>query len=46
MVDWLEESFEQKNEVVDLFYTITQYHGWIKTTRTGVITRIEPLQQQ
>lgn len=45
MVDWLEESFEQKNEVVDLFYAITQCHGWIKTTRTEVIARIEPLQQ-
>ena len=45
MVDWLDESFEQKNEVVDLFYAITQCHGWIKTTRTEVIARIEPLQQ-
>jgi hypothetical protein len=45
MVNWLKPLFKLDNEVVDLFYTITGCHGWIKSTATEVIVRLEPLQQ-
>jgi len=45
MVDWLRPFFDQDNEIVDLFYTITSCHGWIKSTATEVTVRLEPLQQ-
>ncbi len=45
MVDWLSQSFDQKNEVVDLFYAITNCHGWVKSSKTEVIVRLEPIQQ-
>jgi hypothetical protein len=45
MVNWLKPFFKLDNEVVDLFYTITDCHGWIKSTATEVIVRLEPLQQ-
>ena len=46
MVDWLRPFFNQENELVDLFYTITYCHGWIKSTEKEVIVRLEPLQQK
>jgi len=45
MVDWLRPMFNQENELVDLFYVITNCHGWVKSTRQEVIVRLEPLQQ-
>jgi len=45
MVDWLRPSFNEENELVDLFYAITNCQGWIKTTKTDVTVRLEPLQQ-
>ena len=45
MVNWLKPFFKQDNEVVDLFYVITNCHGWVKCTATEVIVRLEPLQQ-
>jgi hypothetical protein len=45
MVEWLRTFFNQDNEVVDLFYAITNCHGWIKSTKNEVIVRLEPLQQ-
>ena len=45
MVDWLRQDFTNDNEVVDLFYAISHCHGWIKTTSTDVVVRLEPLQQ-
>jgi len=45
MIEWLRPYYPNKNEVVDLFYAITQCQGWVKTTRTSVTVRIEPLQQ-
>jgi hypothetical protein len=45
MVDWLRPFFNQENELVDLFYAITDCHGWIKSTKNEVIVRLEPLQQ-
>jgi len=45
MVDWLGQFFDQKNEVVDLFYAITNCHGWVKSSKTEVIVRLEPIQQ-
>jgi hypothetical protein len=45
MVDLLRPHFEEENELVDLFYAITNCQGWIKSTRTDVTVRLEPLQQ-
>jgi hypothetical protein len=45
MVDWLRPSFGEENELVDLFYAITNCQGWIKSTKTDVTVRLEPLQQ-
>ena len=45
MVDWLRPFLNQDSEVVDLFYAITDCHGWIKSTKQEVIVRLEPLQQ-
>jgi len=45
MVDWLRPMYNNDNEVVDLFYTITRCQGWVKSTQTEVVVRLEPLQQ-
>lgn len=45
MVTWLRPDFGNDNEVVDLFYAITRCHGWIKSTATEVVVRLEPLEQ-
>ncbi|MCJ7542684.1 MAG: hypothetical protein MUO88_23795 [Desulfobacterales bacterium] len=45
MVSWLRSFYSQDNDVVDLFYAIADCHGWIKSTKTEVIVRLEPLQQ-
>ena len=45
MVDWLRPHFTEENELVDLFYAITNCHGWIRSTKTEVMVRLEPLQQ-
>lgn len=45
MTDSLLKYFDNKNEYIDLFYAITQCHGWIKVDRGTVRVRLEPLQQ-
>jgi len=45
LIDWLKPFYNNKNEVVDLFYAITECQGWIKSTNHAVTVRIEPLQQ-
>ena len=45
MVDWVGSYFDREEEVVDLFYAITDCHGWIKSTRTEITVYLEPLQQ-
>jgi len=45
MTEWLLPLYENKNEYVDLFYAITNCHGWIKSDADKVTVRIEPLQQ-
>lgn len=45
MTDWLLCHYPNQNEYVDLFYTITQCHGWIKSEADRVVVRLEPLQQ-
>jgi len=45
MVDWLRPCLNRNSEVVDLFYAITQCQGWIKSSHTDIIVRLEPLQQ-
>ena len=45
MVDWMQPFFDDKNELVDLFYSISDCHGWIKSTNNEVVVRLEPLEQ-
>ena len=45
MTDWLLCHYPNKDEYVDLFYAITQCHGWIKSEADRVVVRLEPLQQ-
>jgi hypothetical protein len=45
MTDWILYHYPNKNEYVDLFYTITNCHGWIKSEADRVVVRLEPLQQ-
>ncbi len=45
MVEWLLPLYENKNEYIDLFYAITNCHGWIKSDAKKVTVRLEPLQQ-
>jgi len=45
MVDWLCLHFAEGNEIVNLFYAITDCQGWIRSTKTEVMVRLEPLQQ-
>jgi hypothetical protein len=45
MVEWLLPYYENKDEYIDLFYAITNCHGWIKSEVTKVTVRIEPLRQ-
>ncbi|MCP4936316.1 MAG: helix-turn-helix domain-containing protein [bacterium] len=45
MTDWLRECYECENDLVDLFYAITDCHGWIRCTDAEVRVRLEPLQQ-
>ena len=45
MTEWLRECYEFENDLVDLFYAITDCHGWIQCTDSEVRVRLEPLQQ-
>jgi len=45
MTGWLLCHYPHENEYVDLFYAITQRHGWIKSEADRVVVRLEPLQQ-
>ncbi len=45
LVNWLRPLYNCENELVDLFYTISYCHGWIKNTKHEVIVRLEPLEQ-
>ena len=45
MTDWVLCHYPNENEYVDLFYAITQCHGWIKSEADRVVVRLEPLQQ-
>ncbi len=45
MTDWLFSHYPNEDEYVDLFYAITQCHGWIKSEADRVVVRLEPLQQ-
>ena len=46
MVNWLQTYYRHENEIVDLFYAITNSHGWIKSTEKEVIVRLEPMEQR
>ncbi len=45
MTAWLSSDYPNKAEYVDLFYAITECHGWIKSEADRVVVRLEPLQQ-
>ena len=45
LVDNLRYFFDQENNLVDLFYSITKCHGWIKTTEDEVRVMLEPILQ-
>jgi len=45
MTDWLLCHYPNINEYVDLFYAITNCHGWVKSEAYRVVVRLEPLQQ-
>ena len=45
MTEWLHECYEFENDLVDLFYAITDCHGWIQCTDGEVRVKLEPLQQ-
>ena len=45
MSDWLLAFYKNKDEYVDLLYTITQCHGWIQSDSEQVRVRLEPLEQ-
>ncbi len=45
MTDWILCHYPNENEYVDLFYAITECHGWIKSEADRVVVRLEPLQQ-
>ncbi|KPA14593.1 transposase [Candidatus Magnetomorum sp. HK-1] len=45
LTDWLLCHYPNENEYVDLFYAITECHGWIKSEADKVVVRLEPLQQ-
>ena len=45
MVDWLRQYYDQEDELVDLFYAITNCHGWVKSSQHEVRVRLEPIQQ-
>jgi hypothetical protein len=45
LTDWLYCHYPNKKEYVDLFYAITECHGWVKSESDKVVVRLEPLQQ-
>ncbi len=45
MVDLLRPHWNQENEIVDLFYAITECQGWIRSNKEEVRVRLEPLEQ-
>ena len=45
MADWLRPYWKLENEIVDLFYAITECHGWVSSNKLEVRVRLEPLEQ-
>ena len=45
ILDWLSESYANKNDRVDLLYAILNCHGWVRSDARWVVVRLEPLQQ-
>lgn len=45
MVDLLRPDWNQEDEIVDLFYAITECQGWIRSNKEEVRVRLEPLEQ-
>ena len=43
MINQLLSDFNDSNEFVDLFYSIIECHGWIKTTQDYIYFRSESL---
>ncbi len=45
LVESLRIFFDEENNLVDLFYAITNCHGWIKVSENEVRVMLEPIQQ-
>jgi len=45
MIDLLRPDWKQETEIVDLFYAITEYQGWIRSNKEEVFVSLEPLEQ-
>jgi transposase len=45
MVDLLRPNWNQENEIVDLFYAVTDCQGWVRSDKEEVRVRLEPLEQ-
>jgi hypothetical protein len=45
MVNWLRPHFAEGNEIVNLFYAITDRQGRLRSPKPEVKVRLEPLQQ-
>ncbi len=46
MADRLRPHWNLENEIVDLFYAITECQGWVRSNKSEVRVRLEPLEQQ
>ena len=46
MIKELSSYYQNDDEVVDLFYAISECHGWSRVTEKNVYFRLEPLQQK
>ncbi len=46
MVNILKPYYQNEDEVVDLFYAISDCHGWIKVTGKTIHIRLEPFLQK
>ena len=44
MTEWMLPFYENTNETVDLFYAITNCHGWVKSDAHAVTVRLEALE--
>lgn len=46
MLNWLGEYYDEDNELLDLFYAITSWHGWVKNEKDTVRVRLDRSQSR